>query len=53
MTSILALAALIAGFALLARYARHDRFSTGPLPHDRFRDADGFLVTGIRRLLPR
>lgn len=53
MTSILALAALIALVVVLVRYARNDRFSTAPLPYDRFRDADGFLITEIRRLLPR
>jgi hypothetical protein len=51
MTSILALAALIALVALLVRYTRNDRFSAGPLPHDRFRDSDTWLFQAPRRLL--
>lgn len=51
MTSILALLALTALFALLVRFASNDRFSAGPLPHDRFRDSNAWLFQDLRRLL--
>ncbi|GGO86923.1 hypothetical protein GCM10011584_10300 [Nocardioides phosphati] len=50
MTSILALAALLVLLALLVRYARNDHFTTGSLPHDRFRDSDTWLLQTPRRL---
>jgi hypothetical protein len=52
MTTVLVLLALIAGFAGLVHLTRNDRFS-GPTPHDRFRDADGWLVHDLRNLFPR
>lgn len=52
MTIALTLLALTAGFALLVHLTRNDRFA-GPAPLDRFRNADGFLLNDLTRLLPR
>lgn len=50
MTTILALLVVAALFALLAHFASNDRFSAGPVPHDRFRDSDAWLFHDITRL---
>lgn len=49
MSTFIALAVLVGLFALLVQLTRHDQF-TGPRPHDRFRDADGFLFRNFGQL---
>lgn len=50
MTSILVLLALATLFVLLVVFTRNDRFTSGPLPHDRFRHNDAWLFHGDRRI---
>jgi hypothetical protein len=50
MTTLLALLVIAALFALLAWFTSNDRFSAGPLPHDRFRDNDAWLFHDTPRL---